>query len=49
MKLKAVRGEIVPAAFAEYKISQGSGIHLWRTMMMISLDDFSDDDDDDIR
>ena len=37
MKLKAVRGEIVPAAFAEYKISQGSRRHLGRIMMMMII------------
>ena len=37
MKLKAVRGEIVPAAFAEYKISQGTRRHLEKDQ---------DDDDD---
>ena len=40
MKLKAVRGEIVPAAFAEYKISQGTRRHLSRkTKMMIMIEE----------
>ena len=40
MKLKAVRGEIVPAAFAEYKISQGTRRHLSRkTKMMMMIEE----------
>ena len=38
MKLKAVRGEIVPAAFAEYKISQGTRRHLSRKNKVMIVD-----------